>query len=254
MSDADALLAGQVAIVTGAGRGIGRAIAIGYARAGAAVACAARSGDQITAVSGEIAAGGGRAIAIPTDVSSREQVEALVRTTVDTFGGLDIVVCNAGAIEPFAKVPDSDPDTWWSVLEVNLRGVYLTARAAIPHLAARGGGKILTLGSSGGHRPFPMASAYSASKAAMSMLTRSLAVELRKSNIAVNELIPGPVITEMTLFMVKGLANNEFIQGSYSGTDWIKQPEDVVPLALFLATQPNHGPSGQVFSLLGREV
>jgi 3-oxoacyl-[acyl-carrier protein] reductase len=254
MSDAEAPLAGKVALLTGAGRGIGRAIAIGYARAGAAVACAARSRDQIDAVAEEIRSAGGRAIAIPTDVSSREQVEALVQATVDAFGGLDLVVCNAGAIEPFAKVADSDPDTWWSVLEVNLRGVYLTARAAIPHLVARGGGKILTLGSSGGHRPFPTASAYSASKAAMSMFTRSLAVELRGANIAVNELIPGPVITEMTLFMFKGLANNEFIQGSYSGTDWIKQPEDVIPLALFVATQPDNGPSGQVFSLVGREV
>ena len=239
-------LEGQVAVVTGSGRGIGRAIALAYARAGASVVVTARSQDQIDAVRDEITATGATAIAIRADVTDRGDVDALISRTTEQFGRLDIVVASAGATSPETSV--SAIDDFAYVVDVNLVSVQHLALTCEPHLRA-GGGKFIVMGSGAGRRPFKGGSGYSVSKAAVSMLVRCLAVEWREASIAVNEIVPGPVRTEMAAKILDVPNIDAAIR-----LDWHKTPEDVAPLAVFLAQQPNDGPSGQVFSLLGRDL
>jgi 3-oxoacyl-[acyl-carrier protein] reductase len=242
-------LSGHVAIVTGAGRGIGRAIALAYAQAGAAVCCAARTAEEITTTVCDIATSGGRAIAVPADVTQLASVQQMLQTTVETFGGLDILVINAGGNYDRRHVAESHPEDWRATVEVNLLGAYYCAHAAIPYLKQRGAGKIITVGSGIGHRGYAGSSAYACSKAALWMLTRVLAQELWPFNISVNELIPGPVVTEMSPQESMPSPGVFAIE-----SEWVKTPEDVVPLALFLATQPVKGPTAQSFSLMRRDT
>jgi 3-oxoacyl-[acyl-carrier protein] reductase len=143
----------------------------------------------------DIRARGGSAIAVRTDVTDLEAVERMLRAAAEAFGGIDIVVINAGGSDEPVPVAESDPAAWRATLDANLVGAYHCARAAIPHLRTRGTGKIITVGSGLGHRGTPGSSAYACSKAALWMLTRVLAQELRAESISVNELIPGPVHT-----------------------------------------------------------
>lgn len=247
----DTPLVGKVALVTGAGRGIGRAIALAYANAGAAVAVAARTQSQIDAVAEEMRAAGGQAIAIPVDVTDRTSVQGMTDATVEQWGGLDILVINAGVNLDRRTVEESLPADWLGTLAVNLNGAYFCAQAAIPHLKARGGGKIITVGSGMGHRGSPERSAYCVSKAGLWMLTRCLAQELWPFHISVNELIPGPVQTSMT--SGEQAEGKQIVGGPNAQSEWQKRPEDVVPLALFLASQPLVGPTAQSFNLMRRD-
>jgi 3-oxoacyl-[acyl-carrier protein] reductase len=240
-------LKGQVAVVTGGGRGIGKAIALGFARAGARICCAARSHDEILNTVSEARDLGAEAIAQATDVTNLDSLINLFSAVEIAFGGVDIVVVNAGISSAKKTVEASDPEAWAHTIEVNLLGAYHTAKAAIPHLRRRGGGKIILLGSGLGHRGLPERSAYACSKAGVWMLTRVLAQELQSSDISVNELIPGPVTTDMMT-----AASAQQLSG-VGGSEWLKQPDDVVPLALFLAGQPKIGPTAQSFSLMRRD-
>ncbi|KJK17307.1 short-chain dehydrogenase [Burkholderiaceae bacterium 16] len=241
-SQAHADLHGKVAVITGAGRGIGRAIAMAYARSGAAVVCSARTTNEIQDTVHQIEAAGGKAAAVTADVCDYAAMEALFATSFTLFGGVDIVVANAGVSMQSRKVEHCDPELWRQTVEVNLIGAFHTARAALPHLRRRGAGKMIFTGSGSRHRPNPGMSSYASAKLGMWMLTQTLAVELLDANISVNELIPGPVRTEMTGFGEKFAPAGE----------WVKDPEDVVPLALFLAVQGDAGPTAQSFSLMRR--
>ncbi len=239
-------LGSKVAVITGAGRGIGRALALGFAEHGAKVVCAARTQAQIDESAALIGQAGGEAIAVRCDVTEASDLQNLYAQTRKRFGGVDIVVANAGGNFERRPVEESANDAWEYTLRVNLTGVYYTCKYAIPDLKVKGG-HIIVIGSGMGHRAGKSGSAYSASKAGVWMFVRVLAEELRPYGICVNELIPGVVNTAI-------LTKGEGPADPALSLEWFKQPKDVLPLALFLASQPKTGPTSQSFSLMRRDA
>ncbi|MGZ2255857.1 SDR family oxidoreductase [Roseobacter sp. A03A-229] len=187
-------MTGKTVLITGASRGIGAETARVFAKAGANVALVARGQSQIADLAGEI---GQQAIAIPCNVASNREVSAAVETTVDTFGGLDVLINNAGVIEPISHLSTSDVDAWGDVIDINLKGVYYGMRAAVPVMKAAGGGSVLTISSGAAHGPVEAWSHYCASKAAVNMLTRCLDREEAEHGIRAMGLSPGTVATQM---------------------------------------------------------
>lgn len=193
-----ARLEGQVALVTGAGRGLGRAIALALGEAGAAVAVCARSQDDVTRVAGEIAARRGRALALRCDVTGRREVEGMVAAVQEAIGPVDLLVNNAGQFGPVGPLAATDPDDWWQVLEVNLRGPLYCAQAILPGMLARGHGRIVNVCSGAGLAAIPMLSAYVVSKTALYRLSENLAAETRGHGVMVFAFDPGLVRTAMS--------------------------------------------------------
>lgn len=187
-------MSGKTVLITGASRGIGAAAARVFAAAGAGVAMVARSSDAIAALADEI---GSASLAIPCDVSQCGEVEEAVETTVSAFGGLDILINNAGAIEPISTLWLSDPDDWSHVFDINLKGVYYGTRAALRVMMEAGSGTILNLSSGAAGNPLEGWSHYCSSKAAAAMLTRCVDLECRANGIRAIGLTPGTVATEM---------------------------------------------------------
>ena len=186
-------LQGQVALVTGGGRGIGRNIALELAGAGATVAVAARSADQIKETADEI---GG--LAIECDVSDRNAVERMVAEVESAYGRLDLLVSNAGISVSEDAAWELEPADWWRVFEVNILGVHLCCRAVIPGMLARGGGRIVNVASGAAYLPGSSSTSYSASKAAVHRFSETLALQLEPHGIPVFSISPGLVRTEMT--------------------------------------------------------
>lgn len=187
-------MTGKTVMITGASRGIGEAAARVFAEAGASVALLARSGDDIARIAGEI---GERALAIPCDVADYDSLRDAVAQTVEHFGGLDVLVNNAGVIEPIATLADSDPAAWGQAIDVNLKGVYHGMRAALPVMQEAGVGSVLTISSGAAHNPLEGWSHYCTSKAGVHMLTQALHKEEAANGIRAIGLSPGTVATEM---------------------------------------------------------
>lgn len=187
-------MTGKTVMITGASRGIGAEAARVFAGAGADVALLARSADAIGEIAGEI---GAQAIAIPCDVSRYWEVEAAVNATITAFGGLDVLINNAGVIEPVAHLANADPDAWSHVIDINLKGVFNGMRAALPVMQKAGGGSILTISSGAAHGPVEAWSHYCASKAAVAMLTQCVDKENGAEGIRAIGLSPGTVATQM---------------------------------------------------------
>ncbi len=187
-------MTGKTVLITGASRGIGADTARVFAGAGARVALVARSADAVAALADEI---GPDALALPCDVSDHAAVADCVAQTVARFGGLDVLIGNAGVIEPIAHMGAADPDAWSRVIDINLKGVFYGMHAALPVMTAQGGGTILTISSGAAHGPVEAWSHYCASKAGAAMLTACLHKENAGAGIRAMGLSPGTVATRM---------------------------------------------------------
>jgi NAD(P)-dependent dehydrogenase (short-subunit alcohol dehydrogenase family) len=190
-------LQGQVAIITGGGRGIGAAAAARLAAAGASVVLTARSEEEVEAVAARLRQAKGRAIAVPGDLTDPEVVEEVVESALDQFGRVDILVNNAGVIWPLEEAADADPDEWAYNIATNLIAPFTLVRNVLPLLHEQGYGRILNISSDAALTPVSGASAYCAAKAGLDMFSRVLAQELAGSRVTVNTLYPGHVDTAM---------------------------------------------------------
>ncbi|MGE3246671.1 MAG: SDR family oxidoreductase [Beijerinckiaceae bacterium] len=190
-------ISGKTIVVTGASQGLGESIARLASLAGARVVLAARSRSSIERLAAELTAQGGKAIAVPTDVSNYAENEALVRAAESQFGPVDVWIANAGVIEPMQRVAESDPEAWSKLIDINLKGVYYGTRAVLPGMLARGRGTILTIGSGAAHNPLEAWSAYCSSKAAALMLTKSVHHETADKGIVNINFSPGIIATDM---------------------------------------------------------
>lgn len=209
---------GQVVAITGASRGIGAAAARVFAAAGARVALLARSEGQVESLAAEI---GENALALPCDVADWASVSAAVEQIVVTWGRLDVLVNNAGVIDPIARLDEADPAAWARLIDINLTGVFHGMRAAVPVMKRQGTGTILTISSGAAHRPLEGWSAYCASKAGAAMLTRALHEE-EGQWLRVMGLSPGTVATEMQV-QIKASGINPVSQlevGDHIPADW----------------------------------
>ena len=193
-------LKGKTAIVTGSGRGIGRALALEFSREGANVGCCARSEEEVRKTVALIEKEGGHGIAIPTDVTRKDEVEKMVKEVLEHFGQIDVLFNNAGSFQAIGGVWEVDPEVWWHDVTVNLRGPMLCSQAVLPHMMKRNEGIIINMSGGGFDSPFPGGSGYACSKAASMRLTDSLAKELERigSSVLVLGMGPGLVRTKMT--------------------------------------------------------
>ncbi|WP_337658766.1 SDR family NAD(P)-dependent oxidoreductase [Sphingorhabdus sp. Alg231-15] len=245
-------LTGEVAVITGAGRGIGEGMAKTLADAGCNVVCASRSIDEIQAVADEINASntGGRAVAQVTDVTSAEQMDALAQRAVDEFGKLDIWVNNAGGSlvsAPLTELPEAE---WDQTMAVNLTSVFHGVRAACKHFGE--GSRIVNTSSMAGQDPFPGSGHYSAAKAGVLMLTKTLAHELGPKT-RVNAILPGFVPTE-TVKKALNMKDEDFIGfedtlGLPSGR--LGTPQDIGALTLYLCAPASEWVTGQCIRIAG---
>ncbi len=190
-------LTGKTAIITGASRGIGEATAYELAKLGANVFLTARSREPIEAIRDKIIADGGKAAVLASDMARYLGVETVVRRCMETFGSVDILVQNAGVIDPIAKITDSDPAKWAKTMETNLNAVYYGLHAALPIMEKQGAGLVINISSGAAHKPLEGWSHYCAAKAGAAMLTRMAHLETEGSNICVVGLSPGTVATDM---------------------------------------------------------
>lgn len=190
-------LKGKVAIVTGAGRGIGEAVAGAFAREGARSILVARTASEVVAAADAVRASGAAASAVPADVSDPAAADRIVQAAIETYGRVDILVNAAGVYGPIGPVWEADPREWVRAIEVNLFGTMYLSRAAVPHMIRQREGKIVNFSGGGATAPLPYFSAYAVSKSAVVRFTETLAEEVRSFNIQVNAIAPGAVDTRL---------------------------------------------------------
>jgi 3-hydroxybutyrate dehydrogenase len=253
----------RIALVTGGGRGIGRAIALAFASEGALMAVAARTLEQVEQVVREIAnQSSAKALPVVCDVSDAASVERLFKVVNESFGrGPDILVNNAGIAEsaPLTKTGD---ELWHRHLAINLSGSFYCMRAALPQMIERGWGRIVNIASIAGKTGAPYIAAYSASKHGMLGLTRSVAMEVAAKGITVNAICPGYVDTDMTTRGIENITKKTGLSAAQamesirkmSPQNRIIEPEEVAALALLLASEEGRGINGQAINVDGGTV
>ena len=229
-------LLGKVAIVTGAGGGIGRAIATTFADAGAAVGCVDVDTDAAAATSKAIAEASGRAAALACDVSSETDVAAAVTAVEKAFGAIHVLVNAAAAIDPNGTVLDLSREQWDRVLAVNVTGAFLMSRAALPAMIAAGGGSIIHIGSQLGRVAGPARAVYCATKGAVIQLAKAMAVDHAAQNIRVNALSPGAVETGRLVLRYGTMEEARRVGGPKHLLMRLGQPDEIARAALFLAS------------------
>jgi NAD(P)-dependent dehydrogenase (short-subunit alcohol dehydrogenase family) len=238
-------LEGRASLVTGGGRGIGRVIAEALARAGAAVADVARSETEVGETADAIAERGGRAVAIPADVTDEAAVEQVVTQAERELGPIDLLVNNAGTCDAIGPLWEADPKRWRRDIESSLLGTFVCARSVLPGMIGRSRGRIINVSSYAAIRPAPNISAYAAAKAAVVHLTNSLAVETREHGIAVFAITPGTVRTAITKSMTESVAGRTWLP-KIPTERWLS-PQRAGDLVVFLA-------SGKADRLSGRFI
>jgi 2-hydroxycyclohexanecarboxyl-CoA dehydrogenase len=242
----------KVVLVTGGGRGIGRAICLRLAEEGAKVAVVDILLNETEQVAVEIKKSGGQAIAVQTDVTSLEQVRACVQTVTETWGRLDVLVNNAGwdKLEPFVE---SKPETWEKVIAINLKGPISFCHAVIPHMIARQAGKIISISSDAGRVGSSGEAVYSACKAGIIGFSKTLARELARAKINVNVVCPGPTETPLLKSITEGSAGAKVIDAMTRAVPFrrLGQPEEIAAAVAFFASPDADFVTGQVLSVSG---
>jgi NAD(P)-dependent dehydrogenase (short-subunit alcohol dehydrogenase family) len=227
-------LDGRIALITGASRGLGRAIAVALGDAGAKLALVGRDKDKLSQTAQQAAQSGAEAVVFVADVTGEAQVQRLEQDVIARFGRIDILVNNAGVVGRKPLI-ECTLEEWRNVLDTNLTAAFLICRAFVPHMRGRGYGRIINIASIMAHVSIPGRTAYSASKAGLLGMTRALAQELAEDSITVVAISPGPFATEMTVPLMNNPEVSRQIMSYVPLGRW-GQPEDIGKLALFLCS------------------
>lgn len=257
----DAPFFGKTAVVTGGARGIGRSIVERFAREGADIAICARTQKDLDDTTAAVEALGRKCVAVSADLSDQDSTKAFCKTVLKAFGSIDILVNNVGVYLDKGKVAESDPNTWWKNIEINLRGPYMVTRFLLDGINE--GGKIINFSTGKALNPGNDASSYHVAKAGLHIFTGCLANELWPRRIDVNNIIPGPTAT--TTFSREDPANRSTpeallekykteIPNGLPAWERVKHPDEVADLAYWLVSMPAGGPTGQTFSLARRPL
>jgi 3-oxoacyl-[acyl-carrier protein] reductase len=247
---------GQVAFITGAGRGIGRGIAEAFAAEGASVALMARSDDQLAETLRLVESAGGRGLSLKGDVTSQADVDSAIEATETALGPITTLVSNAGITGPYAPIAEADPDEWWRTQEVHLRGAFLTSRAAFRSMRSRGGGRIIIIASRAAERGTPNVSGYAVAKSSQVRFTEMLASEGAEFGIKAFVLHPGTVDTQFTDEALNREDARRYATGFVERlTELRKNPSAFTPmsqvtnLCIFLASGAGDDLSGRYLSV-----
>jgi len=242
----------RVTIVTGASQGIGRDIAVAFGDQGDVVVLAARNVEGLTTTASLVAEAGGEPLVVETDVTSASSVERMVGTVLDRHSRIDVLVNNSGIGGPSGKFWEVDPDEWIAAFDVNVFGVFLTTRAALPTMIEQGSGSVIIIGSISGKRPLYGRSAYTSTKTALIGMTRTLALEAGSHGVRVNLISPGFVAGPRIDWVMEAQASTRGLTAdevraefeSESPLGRLTQPEDVARAAVFLASDGAAGITG----------